>query len=422
MDLLYGFLKIASLIGAGIFGALGLLTKYKDDAGKITRWGRIALGGIVISSTISLGLYILETYRAKAKAVEDQTKAAAMAHKLETILINAQTTAEQQKKSLDETNVLKRGLDTSLTRSDEIARGMNHSLEIQESVLSGNQQIFGGVSSTLEKQGELLKVNTNTLNEVSRGLYPIKDVRIGYWIRVPTNHPQLKPYLDRFNSILVPMLPLSFNSRIPWIMGGSSSPSNPGVYDTFGFTAAAPLSPDRYNEALAYTLFNYFSLEVQFYKTPIAPANHRFIGDNWGPENKPDLQLSVSSSLRAGDAGHSIEYDIKTKQFTISGDMLRSDPQYWQSTDKIVGLPDLLGGQMFVHLRQIMISGDPTVDQYLSEIRKGLEIQTLTVSLSSGRQFWFRGNELQKHADQNGHPIYSFIFPKTMEELRKLDR
>ena len=422
MDLLYGFLKIASLIGAGIFGALGLLTKYKDEAGKITRWGRIALGGIVISSTISLGLYILETYRAKAKAVEDQTKAAAMAQKLETILINAQTTAEQQKKSLDETNALKRGLDTSLTRSDEIARGMNHSLEIQESVLSGNQQIFGGVSSTLEKQGELLKVNTNTLNEVSRGLYPIKDVRIGYWIRVPTNHPQLKPYLDRFNSVLAPMLPLPFDSRMHWLTGGTGSGENPKYYDDFGFSAAAPFAPDRDKEKLAYMLLNYLSLDLHFYRTPIATANHRSISGNGGPENKPDLELGVSSELSSEREKHSVVYDLKSKQFMIRGSMLRSDPQYWQSTDRIVGLPDLLGGQMFVHLRQIMVSGDPTVDQYLTEIRKGLEIQTLIVSLSSGREFWFKGDELQKHVDQSGHPIYSFIFPKTAEELRKLER
>lgn len=44
--------------------------------------------------------------------------------------MNAQTTAEQQKRSLEETNRLKLGLDTSLKGSDEIAQGMNNSLTI----------------------------------------------------------------------------------------------------------------------------------------------------------------------------------------------------------------------------------------------------------------------------------------------------
>jgi hypothetical protein len=198
MDLLYGLLKVSSLIATGLFGALGLLTKYRDPEGKITKWGKVALGGILISSITSLSLFILETSKAKAKAIEDQAKAAATAQKLETILVNAQTTAEQQKKSLEETNVLKLGLEETLKRSDYIAEGMENSLAAQQSVLSGNQRILGGVTNSVQKQGELLKLNTSTLNEVSRGLYPIKDVRIGYWIRVPMDHVQLRSYLVPF--------------------------------------------------------------------------------------------------------------------------------------------------------------------------------------------------------------------------------
>jgi hypothetical protein len=121
--MLYSLLKITSMIATGVFGALGLLTKYKDDQGKITKWGKVALGGILISSGISLGLYILETSNAKASAIKAQAEAKATEQKLETILVNAQTTAEQQKRSLHETNILKVGLEKTLERSDYIAKG-----------------------------------------------------------------------------------------------------------------------------------------------------------------------------------------------------------------------------------------------------------------------------------------------------------
>lgn len=417
MDLLYSLLKITSMIATGVFGALGLLTKYKNDQGKITKWGKVALGGILISSGISLGLYILETSRAKAAAIKAQTEAQATARKLEIILLNAQTTAEQQKRSLVETNTLKLGLEKTLERSNYIAKGMENSLAAQQSVLSGNRKILVGVTNSVKKQGELLSLNTGTLNEVSRGLYPIKDVRMGYWIHVPMDHVQLRSYINRFGRELSLLLPLTFDSRIPWITGGTGEAGG-NTYEAFGFSAESPLTPDRPSEELAYTVLGYSEVELEFFKNPIAPNDHPLISER--SNIRPDLKLGVSGGL--SDRGHTIEYDIKSKRFTLRAGGLSSDPRYWESTGKIVGIPDLLGAQMFVHLGSVMVSGDPAVDQFLPEIRRSFKLDTLIVSLSSGREFWFRGADLEKHVDKDGYPIYSFIFPKLLDELRKLER
>jgi hypothetical protein len=43
----------ASLLAAAGFGLLGLLTDYKKD-GRITRWGKVAAGGIVLSAVLSI--------------------------------------------------------------------------------------------------------------------------------------------------------------------------------------------------------------------------------------------------------------------------------------------------------------------------------------------------------------------------------
>lgn len=424
MDLLYGLLKIVSMIATGVFGALGLLTKYKNDQGQITKWGKVALGGILVSSVISLGLFILETSKAKAAAVKAKADADATAQKLETILLNAQTTAVQQKLSLEETNKLKLGLEKTLERSDYIANGMEDSLVAQRSVLSGNKRILSGVTDTVKRQGELLNLNTGTLNEVSRGLYPIKDVRIGYWIRVPTDHVQLRSYLDRFNKELTPLLPLPFNNGPRWIRGGRGEAGGGTTYAAFGFSADAPIAPNETTEKLAYTILGYSEIELQFFKNPIAPSDHPQISGNWASNIAPDLKLAVTAGLSSeGLSGeHVIEYELKSQQFRLQSLGLASDPRYWQSTGKIVGIPDLLGAQMFVLLPSIMVSGDRAIDQFIPEIRKGFELDTLIVSLSTGREFWFRGSDLKKQTTKNGYPIYSFIFPNTSDELRKLER
>jgi hypothetical protein len=56
-------LKFAALITGGIFAAIGLLTDYRDKEGKVTKWGKIALFGIVLSTVIGAGTQAVETYR-----------------------------------------------------------------------------------------------------------------------------------------------------------------------------------------------------------------------------------------------------------------------------------------------------------------------------------------------------------------------
>lgn len=62
-------LKFAALITGGIFAAVGLLTDYRDKHGKVTRWGRIALFGIVLSTVIGAGTQAVESYRDQETAL-----------------------------------------------------------------------------------------------------------------------------------------------------------------------------------------------------------------------------------------------------------------------------------------------------------------------------------------------------------------
>jgi hypothetical protein len=61
----------------GLFGLLGLLTNYKDEGGRITRWGKIALLGTIASTGVaglSQGLEFLKNAQDQATAAEEALK------------------------------------------------------------------------------------------------------------------------------------------------------------------------------------------------------------------------------------------------------------------------------------------------------------------------------------------------------------
>jgi len=101
MDVCYGILKFTSMLATGLFGVLGLLTKFRDDeTDKITKWGKVAIVGIVLSCSFSLILYTLEMLRAKQAAEDAKAKYETTTKKLDEISIAAQRTAELQSKNL----------------------------------------------------------------------------------------------------------------------------------------------------------------------------------------------------------------------------------------------------------------------------------------------------------------------------------
>ncbi len=94
MTIALNILKLIGLVLTGAFGILGLLTEFRDDkTKKITKWGKVALSGIILSTALSLVAQILES----AKSVRD--------------------TRESQKQSSDQ-----------IARSNEILNNLNRSL------------------------------------------------------------------------------------------------------------------------------------------------------------------------------------------------------------------------------------------------------------------------------------------------------
>ena len=83
--------KAISVGSTGFFGMLGLLTEFKNkETGQITKWGRISLIGIVVSSTCGIIAQLKESsgQEESRKATAEQTLA--LAHKTDQAVIGIQ--------------------------------------------------------------------------------------------------------------------------------------------------------------------------------------------------------------------------------------------------------------------------------------------------------------------------------------------
>lgn len=349
IDLSLAILKFGGLFLSGVFGAYGLLVKFKDENDKITKSGRNALILIVTSTLVSGLSAAFEIYR---DAVRERT----------TLEAQARETLETAKRT------------------------------------------------------------ERLLSEINRSMQPISTLIVFHWISVPTDHVRMKSYISRFEAALPNALTLlTSTGRFPGYAGGSSDQGRNPI--DIAFDGSAVLSPDRTKEKLAFTVLGYSEIKVEFFKVPIDPKSHYSISGEFN--NKPDLKISLSSGLGVPGLGgnHVLEYNLKEKSFKLRGSDISSDSKYWESTGKIVSIPDLAGSQIFISLPSVMVSGDMNeVDQYLPEIRRRFALDTLILNFGKGRQFWLQSKELIRLDTKVGTPLYVYTFPKTVEELNKLSR
>jgi hypothetical protein len=76
METALTILKLAGLVLAGAFGALGLLKDFRDDKTKaLTKWGKIALYGILASTALAFIAQVLDSAKSAQDAKESEKRA-----------------------------------------------------------------------------------------------------------------------------------------------------------------------------------------------------------------------------------------------------------------------------------------------------------------------------------------------------------
>jgi len=171
-DSLIGFFSLASIAIAGGLGIAGTITETKNKKGKLTKWGIIALAGIIISNSFSF----LQTYFQREKEATERMAAA------ETEKLQAAESTVRYKEQIDRLTAIVNKSDSSL----------KHQLGIQKQtgdVLSKVGQSVD-IQNRIFKQSEVLtgqqKNTTGNLDRTLNPLLPFK-ININLTMRADSN-------------------------------------------------------------------------------------------------------------------------------------------------------------------------------------------------------------------------------------------
>ena len=172
----YFTLKTVSTLAAGGFGALSVLTSYKDKDGKLTRWGKLAIAGFFISGGLSLALYGMDAAKAQVANEESSNRYEATRAKLDAELVETQRVQGLERTSLERSQALEEKLKTTA-------------------------KSLGAINATgqaiAKKQASLYRAQ---LLEV-RGLYPIAPLGVSYTVTFSSDGgPSLAEYVRRIRA------------------------------------------------------------------------------------------------------------------------------------------------------------------------------------------------------------------------------
>ena len=136
---------IVSIVAAAGFGLLGLLTSYKDKDGRITRWGRIAAGGVLLTALLSITSRTIEGRIAAIK--DEQARAAAeIARKEEDADRAAATDRFETQVTL--VNGVLADLNKVSARTEKVQAGVNLTIDAQRRQLATAQRTSRRLAQT----------------------------------------------------------------------------------------------------------------------------------------------------------------------------------------------------------------------------------------------------------------------------------
>src|SRR5947207_402591 len=96
LSLVLTLLKFISIFSTGLFGIVGLLHDFKDDDKRMTKWGRVALVGIVLSGVTAAATEIVLVFKARSQEITE-------ASQRKEVLARIDVTTTQSKNVLQET-------------------------------------------------------------------------------------------------------------------------------------------------------------------------------------------------------------------------------------------------------------------------------------------------------------------------------
>ncbi|MDN3687443.1 hypothetical protein [Cyclobacterium jeungdonense] len=268
-----------------------------------------------------------------------------------------------------------------------------------------------------------LQQNSKILYNIDRTLNLIADVSVSYVITVDTTDTKIKSYHEKLASTVANLLDTISNdnhNELDRIGLFPSILSSNGRIEEITIDSKSDYFPDEFNEPIAYYSLGYSGINLTFFKKEI-PIDS-IINDTYYHYSKKDLEMNVEAGINSSflNGPHFIRYNLNKNSLEINGTNLQSDSKYWNSSGKIIGIPDLLNTTLVISLRSSIVSGNDSIDNKVHEVRNQFQLRTLILEMSKGRDFRIKPEQTKRFVNKDGWTFYIFKFPSSIEELNKL--
>jgi hypothetical protein len=258
------------------------------------------------------------------------------------------------------------------------------------------------------------------LEQVSRGQYPLRDVRLSCWTDIPTAHAGFTHFRERF-------VPAADGARAA-IIGGAKQVAgisgwgwkNDEPIDHVSVCPGSPLYPDALTEPLAYSAVHRLEVVLNFYKSPIPVSAYPFHDVLRRRRSSASVPADLTMTFRNDPQRPGLlcmEYDFARNALGLFGMELETNPKYWGGSGRIISLADLRGAQVFIEITPTPVSPDEAVapKEYVVP-----GVREMIVDIGELHGIAISTAELAKHVGDDGLPFYEYRFANTTDAILQL--
>jgi hypothetical protein len=246
-------IKIVAFFSTAAFGVLGTIKDSKTKDGEVTRWGRIAVAGVIISGVVSvLTLTLEETAKSAEKKKNDENNIIAQKKanddkrelnsqfdklvqqasenigKTDEVLLKTKRVAEDVQKSVgiqegivkDQQGIIEKtgeisedvkknvdGQNQVLSRTEKIIYSLNKSAIQQSDLLAGNNELLTGMKTQLASTSDIINSQNELRKNSLRLLAPLKSTAVAYTIKLNLNDKNVRACFEKLSKVVKEFVP-----------------------------------------------------------------------------------------------------------------------------------------------------------------------------------------------------------------------
>jgi len=101
LDIVLAVLKFVGIVAAAVFGVIAISCDFKDQEGKVTRAGRVALSGVIVAALLATGSHTVEVLKARRDADATAKKTEKELAQFRQLLDSVNKTTNEVQRSLE---------------------------------------------------------------------------------------------------------------------------------------------------------------------------------------------------------------------------------------------------------------------------------------------------------------------------------